>query len=196
MIINRLAGYAAAAAGTVLVLAGCAGGPPGRGPLAGEELSELTQCNPASPDGLYTDGDNSIPNRGTKTAVIDSVSLVSPHAMKLLAAWVVPVMNGPIYGAWPGRPPNGYHHPPSPGFEWAARQKAVGAQIPPTPGGGPGEGGDLNVNLLLLLAVPPHGAASNDGYEIAYHVGRAHYRFRTLEKLVLRTTVAGSCPGE
>jgi hypothetical protein len=195
MIIRRMAGYAAAAAGAVLVLAGCSGGLSGRGPLAGEELSRIGMCNLASPDGVFTDGMNSIPNSGKQTAVIDSVSLVSPHAMRLIAAWAVPLYNSPIYGAWPGSPPNSYHHPYSPGFDWAARQKAVGAQIPPTPGGGPSGSRD-NVNLLLVLAVPPHGAASNQGYEIAYHVGHTHYRFRTLEKLELRTTRAGNCPGE
>ena len=99
-----------------------------------------------------------------------------------------------MYGDIPGGyPPRSGGLPPPPGFDWAGRQRAIGATIPPTPSGGP-EGTRPNVNLVIVMAVPPHGHASDRGMYVWYRLGGRQYRLHTTIWLWLRPGSTKACP--
>lgn len=144
------------------------------GPLAGDidPSSHLIQCVPVPARGLIVvDGFNTIPNNGQQVAVIDRVALVDPKNLRQLEAWVVPTRV--LYGDWIGYPPNGGHHTPTAGFDWPARQNAVGARI------GQAAPARPNMNLLVAAQMSDTSEASEQGIDVWYHVGNQRYHLRT-----------------
>src|SRR5262249_36266654 len=151
MSIRRRVLAAVPAAAMVAVLAGCGIGR--GGPLSGEEpqvSGSDGDCIDAPPGAVGVDGFNSLPNSRHEVAVLDKVALHKPAGMRMITAWIVPD-KGELYGDWVGYPPAGNHHPANPGLDWANRQHAVGAHIPPTPGG------SLRPNVQLLVVIKTSG---------------------------------------
>ncbi|HEY2079531.1 MAG TPA: hypothetical protein VGH53_24650 [Streptosporangiaceae bacterium] len=107
--------------------------------------SHFTQCIDMQRGDVVVDGFNTLPNSSRQVAVIDKVAFADPVRLRQIAAYIIPD-SGELYGDSTGYPPNGNHPPPPPGLDWSARQNAAGARIPPTPGGGPPKG--PNVQLM------------------------------------------------
>ena len=106
--------YAVGAASLLaMLLAGCASGAAKGGPLASKVGGQLLECIPSSPDGLYTDGMTSLPNLSTNTAVIERITLIDAHNLRILSSWIVPAA-GPVYGDIPGGYPPRSGRPPAP----------------------------------------------------------------------------------
>ena len=137
---------------------------------------------------VVVDGFNTLPNSGHVVAVIDRVALYRPVSMRMITAWIVPD-DGAGYGDWVGYPPTGGHHPAEPGFDWANRQHAIGAHIPPTPFGGPPKG--PNVELLAVIKTSGRTRSTEQGIDVRYHVGRRQYHLRTVVALI--AVVEGRC---
>ena len=155
--------------------------PVNTGPFGGQGETIGTICVPIEPGQVVADGFNAISNNGQATAVIGRVEPVSPHGLRLLAAYVVPITGHILYGAQAGYPPL----PDAPrGFQWGERQKADGARVPHT-------SGPHAMNLLLVLGT--RGARStHKGVDVWYHVRGQHYHLRTGVGLI--ALVAKSCP--
>jgi len=171
------------------------GQPAGAGPASGQRVNPIntgpfggqgetigTLCVPVKPGQVVADGINAISNKEPAAAVVDRVGLVSPHGLRILAAYVVPITGHVLYGAQTGYPPV----PGAPqGFQWGERQQAEGARVPHT-------SGHHVMNLLLVLGT--HGSRSTDkGVDVWYHASGQHYHLRT--GVGLLALVAKSCPG-
>jgi hypothetical protein len=166
------------AGGLVMLAALCScsaviqGGPLGR---EMDPPGSDTECIDMQRGDVVVDGFNTIPNSGRQMAVIDKVAFADPVRLRQIAAYVIPD-NGALYGDWTGYPPNGGHHGASPGLDWSARQNAAGARIPPTRGGGPPKGPNVQ---LMVVAQSSGDKASEQGINVWYHVGDQHYHLRT-----------------
>ena len=158
-------------------LAGCSASVIQGGPLFThiDPESHFTQCIDIQRDDVVVDGFNTIPNTSSQVAVIDKVAFADPVRLRQIAAYVIPD-NGALYGDWTGYPPSGGHHPANRGLDWSARQNAAGARIPPTPGGGPPKGPNVQ---LMVVAQSSGLKASEQGINVWYHVGSQHYHLRT-----------------
>ncbi len=145
------------------------------GPL-GHPFQGGTECLTLAGHQVMTYGVEWVRNPGTATAVIDQTTLAKPEGLRLVAAWVVPT-SGLLYGAQVGYPPS---QMPLPGWQWAKRQPADGANVPHTLGKHNRE------NLLLVFGLKP-GVTSGQaaGIDIWYHVGGSHYQLRTAQRLVV-----------
>jgi hypothetical protein len=149
-------------------------GPFGNGGTPGAE------CVPVSPGGVITYGFEEFHNTGG-TAQIQSVSLASPHDLRVLAALAVPITGHMLYGVWGGYPSPGDL---SPGVQWAHRQDADGAVIPHS------HGTDV-INLVLVLKpVGKKGTAS--GLDVLYKSGGTRYQMTMPTSIEI--IVANSCP--
>lgn len=180
------AGLAVAMATTVAACGVQQGGPLSRDePQSGEHD---IQSIDAPCGAVVVDGFNSLPNSGHEVAVIDKVGLYRPVSMRMITAWIVPD-DGAGYGDWVGYPPTGDHHPAEPGFDWAARQHAIGARIPPASFGGPRK--SPNTALLVVIKTSGRIRSSEQGIDVWYHVGRRHYHLRTVVALI--AVVDGRC---
>jgi hypothetical protein len=158
-------------------LAGCSASVIQGGPLSSEidPGSHFTQCIDMKRGDVVVDGFNTIPNSSSQVAVIDKVAFADPVRLRQIAAYIIPD-SGELYGDWTGYPPNGSHHPANPHLDWSARQNAAGARIPPTPGGGPPKGPNVQ---LMVVAQSSGDKASEQGINVWYHVGSQHYHLRT-----------------
>jgi hypothetical protein len=179
------------AAGLAVAVAGCGVGQ--GGPLSHDEpqgAGHDTQSIGAPCGAVVVDGFNSLPDSSHEVAVIDRVALYKPIGMRMITAWIVPD-NGSLYGDWVGYPPAGDHHPAEPGFDWANRQHALGAHIPPTPFGGTPSAPRANVQLLVVIKTSGRTRSTEQGIDVWYHVDRRHYHLRTDVALIAH--VEGSC---
>jgi hypothetical protein len=158
-------------------LAGCSASVIQGGPLSGEidPNSHDTQCIDMRRGDVVVDGFNTIPNSSRQVAVVDKVAFADPVGLRQITAYIIPD-NGELYGDSIGYPPNGDHGPPPTSLEWSARQNAAGARIPPTPGGGPPKGPNVQ---LMVVAQSSGDKASEQGIDVWYHVGGQHYHLRT-----------------
>ena len=157
--------------------AGCSASVIQGGPLSGQidPESHFTQCIDMQRGDVVVDGFNTIPNLGRQVAVVDKVAFADPVGLRQIAAYIIPD-NGELYGDWTGYPPNGGHHPANPHLDWSARQNAAGARIPPTPGGRPFKGPNVQ---LMVVAQSSGVKASEQGINVWYHVGSQHYHLLT-----------------
>ena len=156
--------------------AGCSASVIQGGPLFSEDPnSHFTQCIDMQRGDVVVDGFNTIPNKAKQVAVVDKVAFADPVGLRQIAAYIIPD-SGELYGDMTGYPPNGDHQPAPPGLDWGARQNAAGARIPPTPGGGPPKGPNVQ---LMVVAQSSGDKASEQGINVWYHVGDQHYHLRT-----------------
>jgi hypothetical protein len=160
-----------AGAALLAALAGCSSGHAvNTGPF-GSVGGPGQECFPIHPGEVITDGFDSVQNHGHATAVIDKVSLVSPHAMRLLTAYAVR-FSGELYGVQAGYPPSRAAQ----GFPWARRQDADGVRVAPS------TGHELT-NLLLVIRTSGK-RATDSGVNVYYSVGQQHYHLKTNTSLL------------
>jgi hypothetical protein len=163
---GRLAGAALLA-----VLAGCSSGNAvNTGPFGGVG-GPGQECFPVHSGEVITDGFNAVQNHGHATAVIDKVSLASPHGLRLLIAYAVR-FSGELYGVQAGYPPS----PEAKGFPWATHQDADGIKVPPSTG--------HEVTNLLLVIQTSGKRATDSGINVYYSVGQQHYHLKTNTSLL------------
>ena len=149
------------------------------GPFGGTGGTIGTECFPIShPGAVVTDGFNEVQNGGAAVAVIDRITLVDPHGLRLLTAWAVPARQL-LYGVEGGYPPASRIA----GLRWADRQRATSARVPHT-------GADAATNLLLVISTSGL-RATDRGINVYYHVGHQSYHLRT--EVGLTTVVASKC---
>jgi hypothetical protein len=152
---------------------GCSSGPlVNTGPFGGADWNSGFICDPLShPGEIVTDGFIEVTDnwRGT-VAVIDKISLVRPHGLKLLRAYAVRVGNDAAYGDMPG-PPSvhvaGFTYP-----EWRHHVNAIGARVPYV------RHLAFQTNLLLELKTSAR-KSTDQGINVWYHAGTQHYHLRT-----------------
>jgi hypothetical protein len=163
------------AAALALLLAGCGSGlnttdgPFGR---SATHAGDFGECLGLPRGSVATFGATSFSNSGAGQEKIEKVTLVGPHDLRLLTAWVVPVTGTTLIGDFGGYPPNGmkgYSFPSlPPGWQWEQRQRADGAVIPHTPG-------HDAINLLLVVKASGAEGTMKDVY-VYYESGSTHYR--------------------
>jgi len=172
-------GWRAAALVAAALLAGCTSSPAiNTGPLGGGgEPGE--ECARISPGEVLGYGFEEFRNSGAAIATIEKVALTDPRGLRMLAAYVVPVTGNVLYGVQPGWPPA---YLPS-GFQWPQRQKAMGAQIPHSPG-------HDAINLLLVLK-PTGRVGTARSVDVYYRATGQNYHLRTVTSI--RVLVARSC---
>jgi hypothetical protein len=152
---------------------------PGIGPF-GNGGTPGAECVPVSSGGVITYGFEEFHNSGGP-AQIESVSLVSPHDLRVLAAWAVPITGHTLYGVWGGYPAPGDL---SPGVQWADRQHADGAVIRHS------DGSDVT-NLVLVLK-PDGRKGTASALEVLYESGGKQYEMTMPTSI--EVIVAKSCP--
>jgi hypothetical protein len=167
---TRIAG--GLAAGLALLLAGCAGSAPNSvGPFGGAPKSSIGECLFAPRGSVATLAASAFANSGGPGR-ISKITLVDPHDIKIVTAWVVPDTGLDLIGVFAGYPPLGIKGlgPPSipPGIQWRHRQRADGALIPHTPG-------QDSINLVLVLKASGVKGTVKDVY-IYYEAGGNNYR--------------------
>ena len=125
---------------------------------------------------LLTDGNNAFRNSGQQAVVIHSISLLDPHGIKLLRAYVVlitPNRRGvtDLHGLAPGVPPAndvaGDH------FPWFRHKPATGTPIPHY------RDRSWYTNLLLIMKTTGR-VSSYRGVNVYYRAGRQNYRWQEL----------------
>lgn len=150
------------------------------GPL-GEAGSQGTLCSPVAEGQVLSDGFDPLMNSGQAPATIEAVSLADPHHLVLLAAYVVPITGGFLYGVHAGFPPaTGL----DPGVLWSERQLAVGASIP--------HSGINHLANLLLVLKPTASRGTAAGVLIVYRVAGQLYQFQSQVKLIVEA--GRQCP--
>ena len=167
---NRLA-MGGLACGLALLAVACAsGGFSTDGPFngIGSTISE-TVCDWTPPGGVVYDGVEAFSNTGG-TAKLERAALVQSRNLRLVAAWVVPKGNAPLIGAGQGYPTASGLAAESPRFQWARRQRILGAVVGPT------HRRDL---FNLVLVVKPSGKVGTaKGIDLYYEAGGVHYLLR------------------
>jgi hypothetical protein len=145
------------------------------GPL-GDGGSQATLCSPVARGQVLSDGFDPLMNSGRAPATIEAVSLADPRHLVLLAAYVIPIAGGFLYGVHAGYPPAAQLDP---GVLWSERQLAAGASIPHS-------GPDHLANLLLVV-MPTASTGSAAGVLIAYRVAGQVYQFQSQVKLIVKS---------
>jgi hypothetical protein len=170
---NRLAlimgGLAAALA---LLLSACSSDPSLNGPFGNSPHGSTgSQCAWAPRGTVATFGMLSFSTKGGGRARIDKVSLVDAHNLRAVAEWAVRITGHDLVGVQPGYPPISKEYGPAvlaPGIHWAARQRADGATIVPTPF-------PDAINLVLVLRATGVQGTAKD-VDIDYESGGTKYR--------------------
>ena len=134
-------------------------------------------CAPVRPGGVLTYALDSFIN-SSSPATIERVALTDPHNLQIIAAYAVPLTGKNLYGVLDGTPPA--RHLPA-GVQWAQRQRADGAIIPP--------GAYTNLVLVLKPAGKKGTARSIDMF---YRSAGQQYHFQTITSL--EVLVARACP--
>jgi hypothetical protein len=173
----RFRGAAALTAGCLLA-AGCTAGT-GPGPF-GTGGDPAVVCTPVSPGAVLTYGAEEFSNSSSDTAVIGNLALAKPRHLELLAAYAVPVTGTELYGESIGFPPA---PDLAPGVGWAHRQRADGAEIPPSRHG--------DVTNLLVVVKPTGPVGSAVGISVNYTAGGRQYYLQTATNIVV--TNGGRC---
>jgi hypothetical protein len=149
---------AIAAAVIAVCLSGCSSGVTfNSGPLGGQGSSGISCASTNGPGGVVSYGIE-FANSSASPVVIDKVSLADPRALRMLAAYVVPVTGDSIIGIVQGHPPGKL----MPSDEhWSQRQRADGARIKHS------RGQDV-INLIAVLK-PTRNPGWARGINIYYH---------------------------
>ena len=166
---------AIAAAGCVL-LAGCVGNAVNTGPF-GNGGSPSGECVSLPMGGVLSYGFEEFRNRGQSTAVISKIALDDAHGIRMLAAYIIPITGYDLYGVRDGYPPV---RPLPPGVQWARRQAADGARIPPLPRS---KSNIVNNILLVLRRTAAKGTAR--GVDVHYIEAGQRYYLRTNSTITL-----------
>jgi hypothetical protein len=150
---------------TLACVAGCSGpAPAANGPLEiGGDPGRL--CIPLGKGRDLTYGFDAIRNSGPVPLEVQTVSLVQPHDLRLVEAFLLPIEGRPAIGATAVWPPTNADAV----AVWGRRAKAVGAQISKADG---------NVNLALHLAATSD-EASFEAVRVRYRVGNREFVGRT-----------------
>jgi hypothetical protein len=157
-----------------LLSASCGAAPAvNTGPL-GDGGQPGVLCNPVhSRTQSLTNGFTALSNSSKSPVVINHISLDSPHRLRLLAAYVVPIAGHNLVGDWAGFPPSAREL--SAGVEWAQRRPAVGAHIAPD---------RPNQVVNLVVALKPEGLLGTaKGIDIYYSGGITQYHMLTATQL-------------
>ena len=134
-------------------------------------------CVPVGHGGVLSYGLDAFTNTGG-TATIERVALTDPHNLQIIAAYTVPLTGTYLYGVRKGAP-SARNFPA--GFQWARRQRADGAVIPP----------GVFTNLVLVLKpVGTKGTARS--VDVFYRSAGQQYHFQT--NTSIEVLVANSCP--
>jgi hypothetical protein len=141
------------------ILAACSSGPAMSGPFGRSGGGPGMVCTWTPPGSVLTYGLEQFPNTGG-TAKIQTVALVSPHDLRVVADWVVPITGTNLIGVHSGQPTGRGAPPMAPGIQWAQRQRADGATIRHTPGS------DV-INIVLVIK-PSGGIGSAAGLDVYY----------------------------
>lgn len=139
-------------------------------------------CSPVGPGGVLSYGGQEFRNSGPDTGFIDKVTLYRPRELRLVAAYVVPITGRDLYGNWVGYPPAA-RAVKQPGVQWAQRQRADSARIPPAHGHG--------VTNLLLVLKPTGKVGTAQGIDVYYREAGQLYHLRT--GFVLKVITARQC---
>ncbi len=164
-----------AAAGCIL-LAGC-GNAINTGPF-GNGGGQTGECMSVPLGGVLSYGFVEFPNQGSATAVITKIALADAHGIRMLAAYIIPITGHDLYGVYSGYPPVADLPP---GVQWARRQQADGARIPPLP---PRSKPNIVSNILLVLRrTAAKGTAR--GVDVYYTESGQQYHLRTNSTITL-----------
>jgi hypothetical protein len=168
----RVLGMVVAAA--CILLAGCGGNATNTGPF-GNGGSPTGECISVPLGGVISYGFVEFPNQGSSTAVISKVALDGAHGIRMLAAYIIPITGHDLYGVYSGYPPVAHR---APGVQWAHRQSADGARIPPR------SKADIVNNILLVLKrTAARGTAV--GVDVYYTEAGQQYHLRTNSTITL-----------
>ena len=135
-------------------------------------------CAPVHPGGVLTYGLDSFTNSGSVPATIVRVALTDPHNLQIIAAYTVPLTSTYLYGVRKGAP-SARNFPA--GFQWAQRQRADGAVIPP----------GVFTNLVLVLK-PAGTKGTARSVDVFYRSAGQQYHFQTITSI--EALVAKACP--
>jgi len=105
----------------------------------------------------------------------------------MLAAYIVPITGHTLVGDWFGYPTAAIAGQ-APGIQWAQRQRADGARVPPERG--------HDVSNVLLVLKPVGKVGTSQGFNVYYRESGQEYHMRT--SVVLKVTT-GRCfptPGQ
>jgi hypothetical protein len=133
----------------------------GPGPLgSGGEASG--ECAPVSSVGVPTTmAIVVLPNAGKTTVTVEGVTLSHPRGLKLLHAFVAPIIGNDLIGVVP--------YPPRSSPAWPLRKPAVGAQV---------KAGATD-NLVLAVAATRRPSGASGGAVVRYVAGGSSYVLRS-----------------
>ena len=161
-------------AAACLLLAGCGGNAVNTGPF-GNGGGQTGECASVPSGGVLSYGFVEFPNQGSSTAVITKIALDDAHGIQMVAAYILPITGHDLYGLYSGYPPAAHLLP---GVQWARRQRADGARIPPR------SKADLVNNILLVLKrTAAKGTAR--GVDVYYTEAGRQYHLRTNSTITL-----------
>jgi hypothetical protein len=147
------------------------------GPV-GPPTNSTGECVPGPPGALQTDGFDILKNQGSQVAVIERLSLRSPHGLRLAGAFLVPLSGGDAVGVWHGFPPPARQVVRDlSGIEWARRESPRDARLLP----------GHRVNAVLGVQATSRKPGSAAGLAVHYRVGSQQYLFLTQSQIVIRT---------
>ncbi|MET8582813.1 hypothetical protein ABZX39_18295 [Streptomyces collinus] len=181
------AGLAAITSGLLLgLLTGCSGtasvAPVAYGgPFDGKDQQPIDSgqvCVPVPTGGSVAFGGDDLDNYGDRKAVIDKVTLLDPHGLHLVTAFLLGERSTDYgYSSYP--PPADFLS-----AAWAARQPAVGATLPPE---GVKERIVSAYNLVTVVKVTGTTHVGMRAVVVDYHVGSKKYRWHNLISLQVET---------
>jgi hypothetical protein len=147
------------------------------GPV-GPPTNVTQECVSDPPGALQTDGFDSLTNQGNQVAVIERLSLRSPHRLRMVGAYLVPLTGNGEAGIWPGFPPPVRQLArEAPEVDWGKRVLPRNARLLP----------GHRVNTVLGLQATSRQDGSAAGLAVHYRVGSQQYLFTTQSKFVIKT---------
>jgi hypothetical protein len=156
---------------TAALLAACSTGP---GPL-GDGGSQGTQCTPWREGVPVAMGFYDLENSGTSPVKVQSVSLGSPHGLKITSkAWLMPIYHDIKEGNWHVAGVV-FRYPPTKWPEWSHREAARGAVMRP--------GQDLNLIFAMTRTWTRDGRS--DGPVVTYLANGGSYTLQERTGLIL-----------
>jgi hypothetical protein len=164
----------------IVMLAGCSAAVATDGPLT-DNGTPGEECSPVPRGGVLSDGFEVLTNTAGPSVTVTHVGLASPHHLRVLAAYIVPVTGHDLYGVRSGFPPAASLPP---GVLWSQRQRASGARIPRTTRG-------HVVNLVVVIKPSASGGRAK-GIEVDYTASGQRYSMTTATSLQI--VVGRSCP--
>jgi hypothetical protein len=131
--------------------------------------------------GVLSDGFEVLKNTSSSEVVVQKVTLVDAHALRIVAAYVVPITGYDLYGARDGYPPAPHLDP---GVLWSKRQVAAGAHIPHSQG--------HHVSNLVVVLQPGVSGGTARAVAVYYQVSGQQYVMRTSTRIPV--VVGEQCP--